>query len=310
MKKYLFLLIFTSILSADLVDTLDPFIEMKRQEFNVPGASVSIVQGEKVLMAKGYGKRSIDNPAVVDEQTVFQLASVSKTFTATALALQVQQKKMQWDDQVVKHLPQFFLEDLYATRFSNAKDLLAHRTGLPAFGGDLLGKLGYTNEEILRRIRYIKPSTSFRDKAQYSNIGYFLAGELLAAVSGMSWEETIQETLLTPLKMTRSGFASHIKGDNISAAHAIINNQIQTIPADVTGGFPAAGAVTSTAADMAKWMSLFLTKSLLDKDIIEQIFTPAMVSEIEFSEAPPFLKIQDLISLLGGIAIIIKDIKL
>jgi CubicO group peptidase (beta-lactamase class C family) len=277
----------TSIAYADLAQTMDPFIESKRAEYQIPGASVSIVEGGKVVMAKGYGVRSIESSGKVDAHTVFQLASVTKTFTAAAIGLQVQNGKMKWDDPIILHFPPFLLKDVYASRFSNSKDLLAHRTGLPPFGGDLLGKLGYSDAQILERIAFITPSTTFRERAQYSNVGYFLAGELLAAVSGTSWQKSIQDSLLTPLSMNRTGFASNLDQDNVASSHALINGSIKRIASDRTGGFEAAGAITSTAMDMAKWMSMFLNGTLLNKETIQTIFAPAIVGEISFSESAP-----------------------
>lgn len=279
-------------LNADLAKNLDPFIETKLKEYQAPGLAVSIVKDGKVIFAKGYGVIDINKPDKVDPDTIFQLASVTKTFTAAALGIQVQNKKMKWDDEVIQHLPAFALKEPYATRYANAVDLLAHRTGLPAFGGDLLGKLGYNEQEILARVRLIDPNVSFREKAQYSNVGYFVAGELLEAVTGMSWSDAIQKTLLTPLSMNRSGFASNLKNKNVASSHALIDGKVTQIPADVTGGFPAAGAITSTAADMAKWMNLFLigNDSILSLTTIQELFTPAIVGEIAFSEAPPISK--------------------
>lgn len=282
-----FLLASFTVLNADLTQTLDPFIEKKRIEFQVPGVAVSVVKDGNLLFAKGFGVRSIESADKVDENTIFQLASVTKTFTAAALAIQVQNTKLNWDEPVINYIPHFTLKDLYATRYANAKDLLAHRTGLPAFGGDLLGKLGYSDDQILYRVRFLDPATSFREKAQYSNVGYFLAGELLAAVTGKTWDSAVQETLLTPLKMTRSGFAANLNQSNVATSHALIDGKVQKVRPDATGGFPAAGAMTSTAADMARWMQAFLNHDLFAKETLEQILTPAMVSEISFTEAPP-----------------------
>lgn len=288
----LLLLTMISPLNADLIKTLEPFIESKRIGYQAPGLAVSIVKGDKVLFVKGYGLNAIDGQEKVNGDTIFQLASVTKTFTAAGLGIQVQDKRMTWDDEIISHLPAFALKEPYSTRFANARDLLAHRTGLPAFGGDLLGKLGYKDAEILARVRLIDPNVSFRERAQYSNVGYFVAGELLAALTGASWSDAIQKTILTPLQMNRSGFASNLDSANVASSHALIDGKVVKIEADRTGGFPAAGAITSTATDMTKWMTLFLSgkDSILTPDTIQELFTPAIVGEISFTEAPPISK--------------------
>ncbi len=285
---FVILILPIKVFCADL-DALDRFIQQALKEWNVPGAAVSVVESDKVLLSKGYGVIRINTSDQVDENTIFQLASVTKTFTAAALALQVDREALQWEDEIIRHLPAFALKDPYPTRYANCIDLLAHRTGLPAFGGDLLGKLGYSSDEILYKIRFVEPATSFRNRAYYSNLGYFAAGELLGKVTSSSWEEAVRNTLLIPLKMERSGFAENLDKKNVAYAHAIIDGTVKTIPWDPTGGFPAAGAITSTAADMAKWMALFLQngKSLLKPETVQKLLEPAMVGEVSFSEAPP-----------------------
>lgn len=275
--------------AADPIPAIDKFIEQARVEWHVPGVAVSIVQGDKVLLSKGYGLAKYGADQKVDENTIFQLASISKAFTAAAIGVQVDAKKIAWDEEIIRILPAFALKDIYSSRYTSARDLLAHRTGLPAFGGDLMGKIGYRDKEILYRARFVDPATSFREKAQYSNLGYFIAGEVIAAITGQSWEDTVQSTLLTPLKMSRTGFGSNLKNSNVSANHVLFNNEIKIIPADTTGGFHAAGAITSTAADMTKWMIMLLNggHGILKADTIQEMFKPSMVGEIGFSEAPP-----------------------
>lgn len=276
----------------DLND-LENFIEKSCKDLKVPGASVSIVQGDKVIYAKGFGLNKAGGANKVDEDTIFQLASVTKTFTSAGLGIQVDQGKTTWDREVIVHLPGFALKDPYPSRFATARDLLAHRTGLPAFKGDLLGKIGYRPEEILYRVRFIEPETSFRNKAYYSNVGYFVAGELLGKLAGGGWEEAVKKDLLEPLKMTRSGFSENLDNDNVAYPHALIDGQLVVLKWDRTGGFPAAGAVTSTAKDMGNWMILHLNegkfekKQILKPETVEEMHLPSMVGEASFSEMPP-----------------------
>lgn len=288
MKK-LFFYLMTLSLSGLAGETLDQFAEKAMQEWEIPGASIAVVKDNQIVLLKGYGVTKVGTNEKVDQETIFQLASITKAFTAAALGIQVDGKKLTWDEEVIRHLPQFALKDPYPTRYATARDLLAHRTGLPAFAGDLMGKLGYSDEDILYRVRFIEPATSFRDKPHYSNLGYFVAGELLAAVSGQSWEEAIQKTLLDPLKMTRSGFASNLNNKNVAYGHVATNGTLKPVPWDPTGGFPAAGAITSTAADMAKWMIMLLNggQKIIKPETIQEMFVSSMCGTPEFSEAPP-----------------------
>lgn len=301
MRKFDFFKAFTFLVAlcapihicSDNVEELDRFIEQVQKEKNVPGVAVAVVKGDKIIFAKGYGIRRTGESGKVDKNTIFQLASVSKTFASAGLGVQVDKKKIGWDDEVLNYLPGFSLQDMYAARYTTSRDLLAHRTGLPAFTGDLLGKLGYTSEEILYKTRYIKPGASFREKALYSNVGYFIAGQLLAKLSGTTWQKAIQSTLLDPLRMTRSGFADNLSNSNVSANHAIIEGKLQAVEPDRSILFVAAGGVTSTASDLGNWMIMHLNggvfegKQILSAETIAEMHAPSMVSEATFAEMPP-----------------------
>jgi hypothetical protein len=147
-------------------------------EYAVPGAAIALVQDGRLVLAEGFGVRDLATGAPTTADTVFQLASVSKTFTAATVAALVDRKKLGWETPMVSVLPAFRLHDAYAGQWVNARDLLSHRAGFPAFFGDLFDHFGYDRADVLRRIRHVKPATSFRDRPAYSNIGYFLAGEL------------------------------------------------------------------------------------------------------------------------------------
>jgi CubicO group peptidase (beta-lactamase class C family) len=147
------------------------------KEFEVPGMAVAVVKDGRVVMAKGYGVRKLGESALVDENTLFGIASNSKAFTAAALAMLVDEGKISWDDPVIRHLPAFQMYDPYVTRELTIRDLLTHRSGLPLGAGDLLFWPGttFTREEIVQRIRFVKPATSFRSRYAYDNILYLVA---------------------------------------------------------------------------------------------------------------------------------------
>lgn len=281
-------------LTAEIsVADLDRFITETLTKDEVPGAAVALIQGDRILLLKGYGKREIGKPDPIDENTHFLLASVSKTFTSACVASLVDKKLLDWDREVIQDFPTFVLSDIYATRYSTPRDLLAHRTGLPSFSGDLLGMLGYSDSETVRRFQFIPFNGSFRQKAQYSNVGFFLAGELCSQVAKKSFRELVTDTFFAPMNMSRSGFNTLLKEPNTAAAHAWFGHEIRVIPHGGDDNFYAAGGVVSCAKDIASWVQMFLNegsfkgKTILSNEAITELFRPAMVATPSFSESPP-----------------------
>ena len=281
--------------AADPTAGLDAFIQKAMTDYGVPGASVAVVKDGKTVFLKGYGTRRAGENAPVDENTVFQIASVTKTFTAAADAALVGDGKLDWDDEVITHLPEFALYDPYPTRHATVRDLLAHRTGLPAFTGDLLGEVGYDRREVLRRIRFVPPAASFRDKALYSNLGFFTAGEVAARVAGSTWNDVVQARLLTPMGMTRSAASvlTAPKDDNRSGTFGRVNGRIQAITPSTQIVMGAAGSMVSTASDLSRFMRMLLGEGSLDgrpvltAKAVDEMFEPSMVAEISFTEVLP-----------------------
>jgi len=170
-------------------DYVDQVVERARKEFDVPGIAVAIVKDGKVVHAKGYGVRKIGQPAPVTTETLFRIASNTKAFTSAALAILVDEKRIAWDDPVVQHLPAFQMYDPYVTREMTIRDLLTHRSGLGLGAGDLMffPPSDLPPAEIVRRLRFIKPATSFRSAYAYDNLLYLVAGSIIPAVTGKNW---------------------------------------------------------------------------------------------------------------------------
>ena len=291
----------------DPVAELDAFITRTLKEYQVPGAAVAVVRDGKVALVKGYGVRDVTKPGGVDENTIFQLASVTKTLTAAAAATVVDEGKLDWDKPIFNYLPEFVGYDPYMTRWLTERDLLAHRTGWPAFTGDQLDSFGYDRAEILRRLRFFKPRYSLREVAQYSNPGFFVAGEVAARCAKHSWNDLVEQRLFRPLQMSRSGTViKALQDPNATAAHALVNGKVGIVEPtelDVTG---AASSGTSTAADMSKLMLMFVNKGtyngkpILKPETVAEIFKRSMVSEIEFTDLPP---ISDATGLYYGLGV-------
>jgi prolyl oligopeptidase len=246
---------------------LDSFVQRVMQAFQVPGVSLAIVKDGQVVVARGYGTRKLGEPATVDARTLFGIASNTKVFTATALGLLVEQGKLQWDAPVVNYLPWFQMYDPYVTRELTIRDLLVHRSGLGLGAGDLLWwpASTYDRKEIARRLRYIKPATSFRSAYAYDNVLYLVAGEVIETVSGQSWEDFVSTRILAKAGMTASNVrhSAAAGGGNVAAPHAPIDGKVRPIqPFDSDNTNPA-GGINACADDMAKWLKVLLNEGQL-----------------------------------------------
>ena len=246
---------------------LDSFVQRVMQAFDVPGVSLAIVKDNQVVVARGYGVRKLGEPAAVDGRTLFGIASNTKVFTATALGLLVEQGKLQWDAPVINYLPGFQMYDPYVTRELPIRDLLVHRSGLGLGAGDLLWwpPSTYDRREIARRLRYIKPATSFRSAYAYDNVLYLVAGEVIETLSGQSWEDFVSTRILSKVGMTNSNVrhSAAAGGGNVASPHAQVDGKVRPIqPFDSDNTNPA-GGINACADDMARWMKVLLNEGQL-----------------------------------------------
>src|SRR5207248_7299100 len=172
------------------------------KQTSVPGLAIAVVFRDKVVYAKGFGVRDINGKAPVNADTVFQLASVSKPIGATVVAALIGDGKITWDSRLNELDPTFVMFDPWATHEVTIRDMYAHRSGLPAHAGDLLEDLGFSRAEILYRLRYQRPDSSFRSHYAYTNFGITEGGIAAARAYGLEWEAAANEKLYKPLGMT------------------------------------------------------------------------------------------------------------
>ena len=176
-----------------LLQEIDTYSEKVRKDWNVPGLAVAIVQDDQVVFAKGYGTREFEQQEPVDGDTQFAIASNTKAFTAACLAILVDAGQVGWDDPVSNYLPEFQMSDAFVTRELTVRDLVCHRSGLKTFSGDLLWfETDYSPEEVLRRVRYLQPTSSFRSRYGYQNLMFLAAGEVIQCASGQAWDEFVR----------------------------------------------------------------------------------------------------------------------
>ena len=268
----------------------DARVEALRQHVGVPGMAIAIVENGKVVLARGYGVRKLGGAAKVDGDTLFMTGSTGKAMTVAALATLVDAGKLSWDDHVVDRLPGFQMYDAWVTREMTVRDLLVHRSGLGLGAGDLLfaprGSLSRT--EIVHRLRYIKPATSFRSAYAYDNILYTVAGALIEAVSGERYEDYLHDHVFRPAGMTNSTGdpVQRLATADRAFPHARIGGAVRgTAPQrvldehDQLGQSSApAGLLAISANDMGKWLQLQLAHGQLPNG--RRLFSEAASAEM------------------------------
>ncbi len=264
--------------------------------FDVPGIAIAIVKDGKVVATQGFGVRRLGNPAPVTGKTLFEVASNSKAFTAAALAQLVDQGKLNWDDPVTKHLPEFRMYDAYVTQEMTVRDLLTHRSGLGLGAGDLLWwpTTSFSTDEIIHRLRYVKPATSFRAGYAYDNLLYIVAGRIIAQQTGKSWGDAIRARILAPLGMhgTTTSVAAMLQAPDYAAPHSKIGEKVTVVkPMPVDNAVGAVGINTS-AEDIAKWMNALLAGGEYDgSEGKARLYSAAQGREMWTSQTP--VKITD-----------------
>jgi len=252
--------------SIDL-GALDAYFAAAREDWGVPGFAVAIVKDDEVVFAEGYGVREQGKPGGVDENTRFAIASNTKAFTAAALAMLVDRGELSWDDRVIDHLPYFQLYAPYVTQEMRVRDLLCHRSGLGTFSGDLIWYgTNHTREEVVRRVRYLPPAGGFRAHYGYSNIMFLAAGEIVEAVTGVSWDGFIETEIFGPLGMADSYTSvDSLPGKpNVATPHAGNGGGVAPFAWYDWDNIAPAGGIISSVSDMAKWLRLQLNGGTWD----------------------------------------------
>jgi CubicO group peptidase (beta-lactamase class C family) len=265
---------------ARLPEWLDGAVTRALKTFRTPGAAVAIVKDGRVLVAKGYGVRRLGDRTPVDVHTLFQIASNTKAFTTACLAILVDSGVIEWDDPVIKYLPDFQLADPWVTREITIRDLLTHRSGLGLGAGDLLWLHStYERKEIIRRMRAAPRASSFRSVYAYDNVLYAAAGEIVPAVTGQSWEAFVRSRILDRLGMTdaRTGIAELRASDPLATPHAVVNDKPQIVPLDTVDNIGPAASIMASVADLAKWAIVQLDSGRLAKG---RLWSPARTREL------------------------------
>lgn len=270
------------------VARFEAYVQRAVRDWHVPGLTVTVVKDGQVLLKKGYGVRELPsgptsgNAAPVTTQTLFAMASTTKAMTAAALGMLVDEGKLRWDDPVQTYLPDFQLYDPYATRELRVRDLLTHSAGLG--NADFLwAAMQLSSDEILRRMRYVKPAYSFRSSFIYQNIMYLAAGKVIEKVSGQPWGTFMRQRLFTPLGMTRTrAYFRDVTDPNRAKPHLMLNDTVRLVDSRVEEGLVdavgPAGSVWSCADDLAHWMRCMLDSGRVSPT--QRLLKPATWAEL------------------------------
>ena len=262
--------------------TIDATVARAMKAFQVPGMAVGIIKDGKLVYAKGYGVRELAKPAQVDADTLFQIGSNTKAFTTAALAILVDEGKIHWDDKVIDYLPQFRMQDPYVTREFTIRDLLTHRSGLGMGAGDLMffPATDLSRDEIIHGLRYLKPVSGFRSKFDYDNLLYMVAGQIIPAVTGKSWEDFVTERILDPLQMQpcAASYTRIADRRDVASPHVLIKGELKAIPVLNMDAVGPAGTINCSINGMAKWIETQLAAGKTPTG--QQLFTAERSDEM------------------------------
>lgn len=247
---------------AFIQDSLDSYITKGLKDWDVPGLAIVVVKNGKVVVQKGYGVRNLATKEPVDENTLFMIASNTKLFTGTALALLETRGKLSLNDKITKYFPHFRLYDSAVTSLVTIRDMLTHRIGTKTFQGDFtFWNTTLNREQIMNRMRLLKPSGIFRQDYGYCNSCFLTAGEVIPKVTGQQWEDLINDSILTPLQMNSTFALSTNYGQQKNVAIPYTTSYtgtLQQVPFDNWNNLAPAASIVSNVKDLSHWLMMQL----------------------------------------------------
>jgi CubicO group peptidase (beta-lactamase class C family) len=260
---------------------LDEYVTRAMREWRIAGLAVAVVKNDSVVYARGFGTREVGKPEPVDTNTIFAIGSNTKLFTAVASGMLVDDGQLAWDEPATRYLPGFQLYDPWVTREVTLRDLLSHRTGLGDQAGNMIA-FGSANDrrEVLRRTRFMKPSSSFRSRFAYQNLMVLAAGEVAASAAGVSWDELVTTRILRPLGMrsTSTSVSELSRAGNVATPHTATSTSIRPMPWRNIDNIGPAGSINSSVADMARWLRFLLRDGRVNG---RPLIRPGTLREIE-----------------------------
>ncbi|MDR3111836.1 MAG: serine hydrolase [Elusimicrobiota bacterium] len=255
---------------SSIITEFDAYAANAQKQWNVPGISVAIVIDDQIVYKKSFGVTNVYQKIPVNNQTVFQIGSCAKSFTALLTAMLVDKNIFDWEDKVQKYLPNFQLFDETESSSITIEDLLSQNSGLPPYSQHLMLLFGYNRDFIINSMRYIKPIGKLGERYSYQNNLYLVLGRVIEKATGRSWNKNIKEMIFTPLEMpnTSTYYETFRNTKNKSSSHFYKNSVLETIPENVPYSrwpyeFAPAGGINSNIDDMSQWLLFLVNKNRL-----------------------------------------------
>ncbi len=264
-----------------LMEEFDAMIQKAMHDYHVPGLSIGVVVDGSLIYAKGFGFRDLEKKLPVTKDTLFPIGSCSKAFTSFVMGSFVDEGFLSWDEPIVNICPDFRLSDPYATQHITMRDILSHRSGLPRH--DFMWyNSEMTRNEVIQKLRYLEPSCCFRERYQYNNLMYLVAGHVAEELSGKAWEELVREKILQPLDMRRTNFSVKAmqEGSDFACPYIEKNDRLEKMKFRDISLIGPAGAINSSVEDLSHWMIMQLNggvyhgTSCIRSSTLQEIHTP------------------------------------
>ena len=265
--------------------TTENMVQKLMADYNVAGMSVAIIRDGKLVSAEGYGLRDAGAQLPMTADTVMPIGSITKTFTALALGMLVDEGKLNWDAPVITYLPTLKLSSALLTENVTVRDLMCHRTGVPKYDLQAIYCVMEDGADMVRSLEYLETNAAFRTKLQYSNQMVSLAGYLIEVITGIPYKEFVRERIFEPLGMKSSDFEveSLSKYEKTSKGYVFANGTFIEPPYLHLGAFAPSGAIVSTASDMAKYALFHLNggvvngNRLISEENLREMHTPEVI---------------------------------
>jgi CubicO group peptidase (beta-lactamase class C family) len=292
------------------LEGLDALADQAMKEWKVPGMAIAVVQDGKVIYAKGYGYRDVENKLPVSTETQFPIGSITKSFTSLAFAILKDEGKVDWDEPIRTYLPQFQMSDPVATESATARDLFSHRTGLPRH--DLAWySSDFTREDLLNRERYLKLNKSFRSAYQYNNFTIMTMGYLDGKVSGLGWEGCIRQKIFEPLNMTHSNLSIEDleKSNDRALGYELKKEAVSKVPYHNIDAIGPAGSINSSVDEMSHYLTLqlgdgkYAGKQIVSESNLREMHGP----QTAIPDPPPALSLPGLGHFSYGLAWVVTS---
>lgn len=278
----LLLIIASFSISAQEIDfaKFDKYVKKAMRDYKMPGLAIGVIQNGDIVFQQGYGVSMVGQDQRISTNSMFGIASLSKAFTAASIGMLVEEGKLSWNDRVTEHLPNWKLSDPVATNLMTVEDLLCHRSGLKTFDGDLLWYgSNYSRAEIITRIQHLPLSYEFRNGFGYQNIMFITAGEVIAKVSGMTWDKFVEARILKPLGMTQTVSSITKYKENTKIAYPHLKRKPQKLLNYDNSG--ATAALNSNMVDMMTWTKFWLNNGIHHGDTLLKASTVRKIFSVE-----------------------------